>query len=142
MSRHRSQNTWRRATAIECANRVTLAPRISPAPAIGIVLDRGMNKLETAYAAYLDLRQHAGEITWWAYEAITFRLAERTFYTPDFAVRAADAVLEIHETKGFWEEDARAKIKFAASLFPFRFFGVKRGGRRDPQLWLIETFKA
>ena len=67
----------------------------------------GMNGLEQEYAGLLELRRHAGEISWWAFEAMTFRLADDTRYTPDFAVMLADGQMEIHETKGHWEDDAK-----------------------------------
>lgn len=95
-------------------------------PARGRVRDGKQNKLEAAYDQHLALRKAAGEVLWYAFEAVKLRLADNTFYTPDFAVMLADGSLEIHETKGFWQDDARVKIKVAAEHFPFRFFGVKR----------------
>lgn len=64
------------------------------------------------------------------------RLADKTFYTPDFVVLAPDGVLEMHEVKGFWEEDARVKIKVAAAQFPFRFVAITR----DKGNWSFESF--
>lgn len=83
-----------------------------------------MNKTEERYAEVLDARLAAGEIIWWKYEPIAFRLAERKcFYHPDFMVMLADGTIEIHETKGgFTREDAQIKLKVAASLFPFFVF--------------------
>lgn len=84
-----------------------------------------MNKLESQYADYLQQKQNAGIITSYRFEAIKFRLADRTFYTPDFIVTYPD-VIECHEIKGFWEDDARVKIKVAAALFPeFAFVAVQ-----------------
>lgn len=97
----------------------------------------GMNKLESAYSAHLALRKHAGEIQRFMFESIKFRLADNTFYTPDFFVITADGICEIHETKGHWEDDARVKIKVFAELFPmFRVFGVKR----EKGEWKYEEF--
>ena len=84
-----------------------------------------MNKAEGAYAAYLELLKAAGEVLWYRFEGLKLRLADNTFYTPDFAVLAADGVLECHEVKGFWMDDARAKIKIAAEMYPFRFRAFK-----------------
>ena len=67
-------------------------------------------------------------------------LADNTFYTGDFAVQAADEVVEIHEVKGFWQDDARVKIKVAASLYPFRFFAVKPVAKKDGGGWKREEF--
>lgn len=85
-----------------------------------------MNKTEAAYAAYLDGLKKDGLIADYRFEAVKLRLADKTFYTPDFVVLAPDGVLEMHEVKGFWEEDARVKIKVAAAQFPFRFVAVKK----------------
>lgn len=41
-------------------------------------------------------------------------MADKTFYSPDFIVPALDCI-EVHEVKGHWEDDARVKIKVAAS---------------------------
>jgi hypothetical protein len=84
-----------------------------------------LNKTESAYGAVLELRKRAGEVAWYAFEGVKLRLADKTFYTPDFAVMLTSGQLEMHEVKGFWEDDARVKIKVAASLFPFQFIGVR-----------------
>lgn len=88
-----------------------------------------MNKTEAAYDAYLVLQEKAGEILWHKFEAMKLRLADKTFYSPDFAVLNKDGFLEMHEVKGFWQDDARVKIKVAASLYPFKFVAVKRKGK-------------
>lgn len=88
-----------------------------------------MNKTEAAYEQVLMLRQRAGEVAWYRYEGIKLRLADRTFYTPDFFVMLEDGTLEVHEVKGFMEEDANVKIKVAASMYPFRFRIVRRKGK-------------
>lgn len=88
-----------------------------------------MNRLESEYAAHLRGLQHAGEVLWWAFEPIKLKLARLTTYTPDFVVMTKDGLLECHETKGFWQDDAKVKIKVAAEKFPFRFVAItkKRG---------------
>jgi len=85
----------------------------------GLGLDR-MNKTEAEYAGMLDALQFAGEIIWYRFEAIKIRLADNTFYTPDFLVLLADMRLEVHEVKGaFVMEDAKVKLKLAAETCPF-----------------------
>lgn len=93
--------------------------------ALGRLKPGQMNKTEAKYAALLELRKHAGEITWYKFEAINLRLADRTFYAVDFLVMLASGELEAHEVKGFFTDDALVKIKVAASIFPFRFVAVK-----------------
>jgi hypothetical protein len=79
------------------------------------------NKTEAAYAQHLKLLQQAGEVEWYAYEAVKLRLAPKTFLTVDFFLMLANGDLEAHEVKGFMEEDARVKLKVAAALYPFTF---------------------
>jgi hypothetical protein len=96
-----------------------------------------MNKTEAAYQRHLEVLRASGEVLWFGFEAIKLRLADRTYYTPDFAVLLADLTLEAHEVKGFWEDDARVKIKVAAESFPimFRAFKPSKGGG-----WSEEAF--
>ncbi|MEM5384161.1 hypothetical protein VSR68_11285 [Paraburkholderia phymatum] len=86
-----------------------------------------MNKSESAYAAHLEALKHVGQILWYRFEGIKLRLADNTFYTPDFAVIVASGALELHEFKGFMEEDANVKLKAAASQYPFVIRLVRRG---------------
>lgn len=99
-----------------------------------------MNKTETAYDQHLAIQQHAGQILWRKFEGLKLRLADNTFYTPDFAVMAADGVIEVHEVKGFWQDDARAKIKIAADMYPFRFLAIKARAKKDGGGWEMEVF--
>ena len=99
--------------------------------------DTRMNKTEALYAGLLDLRIHAGEVRQWEFEKVKLRLADNTFYTPDFWIIMSDGTMEMHEVKGFWRDDARVKVKVAAELYPqFRFIAVcrKKGG------WEYEQF--
>lgn len=95
-----------------------------------------MNKLEARYAQHLQSLQNVGQIHWWAFDAIKFRLAEKTFYTPDFLILKADDTLEVHEVKGFWEDDARVKIKVMADKFPLKVFAISL--KQDE--WVYEGF--
>jgi hypothetical protein len=95
--------------------------------ASGSVRQVEMNKTEARYAQHLEGRRIAGEVEWYAFEALKLRLADRTFYTPDFAVMLSTGAMECHEVKGgHWEDDARVKIKVAARMFPMRFFAFQR----------------
>ncbi|MEI5998256.1 DUF1064 domain-containing protein [Paraburkholderia bengalensis] len=86
-----------------------------------------MNKSEAAYAAHLESQKHAGQILWYRFEGIKLRLADNTFFTPDFAVIVASGALELHEFKGFMEDDANVKLKAAASQYPFVIRLVRKG---------------
>lgn len=77
-----------------------------------------MNKTEAAWAAVLEIKKQNSSIIDYYFEAIKFKLAPKTFYTPDFLVVGHDS-FEIHEVKGFWRDDARVKIKVAADMFPY-----------------------
>src|SRR5271165_1265271 len=106
-----------------------------------------MNKGEAAYAAHLDALLKAGEIVWFDFEPVKWRLADLSFYTPDFFVQYPDAHMECHEVKPTYRqklkdgtrreapfsfEDSKLKIRFAAEkLKQFAFaivFPLKAGG--------------
>ena len=110
--------------------------------ALGRMETGRMNATEERYAAHLAARQAAGDVHWFAFEAVKFRLADLTFYTPDFLVLPASLVLEVHEVKGHWEDDARVKIKVAASLFPFRFYGIKQKSKKAGGGFEVEDFSS
>ena len=108
--------------------------------ALGRLKVGAMNRTEAAYAATLELRRAAGEVAWFKFEGLKFRLADNTFYTPDFAVMLASGAMEAHEVKGHWADDARAKIKIAADMYPFRFVAIKVKAKKDGGGWAVEEF--
>lgn len=95
-----------------------------------------MNDTEKAYQTEVLaplLRQ--GLIARFDFEPEKLRLADNTYYSPDFRVVAVGGLVAFHEVKGFWRDDARVKIKIAAELHPYKFVAVmvkkiakKRGG--------------
>ena len=90
-----------------------------------------MNKLEADFEKTFLIGKPHG------FEQIKLRLADKTYVTLDFWVLDDDDVLAFEEVKGFWQEDARIKIKMAAEQFPmFRF----RAWRRVKGTWQRETF--
>ncbi len=100
-----------------------------------------MNKTEAAYYQHLQNKLQSGEIHLIKYEAIKLRLADKTYYNPDFLVVLADMTIELHEVKGSWkaphQEDARVKIKVAAEQFPeFQFAAFVK----DKGSWTREDF--
>lgn len=90
-----------------------------------------MNKREARYAETLEARRLAGEIQAWAFESLKFRLADRTWYTPDFAVWHNDGHLECVEVKGHMEDDAAVKWKVVRELFSCITWTLETGKPAD-----------
>ena len=111
--------------------------------ALGRLKAGQMNKTEAAYAQTLELRKRAGEIIWYAFDAINLRLAEKTHYRGDFFVMLASGELQVHEVKGarsVFADDAKVKVKVAASLFPFKFIVVYPQAKKPSGGWEYEEF--
>lgn len=108
--------------------------------ALGRLKTGQRNKTEQAYEDNLESRRMVGDILWYRFEGLKLRLADNTFYTPDFAVLASDGYLECHEVKGFWTDDARVKIKVAAEQYPFRFIAFKAVAKNQGGGWVREEF--
>lgn len=108
--------------------------------ALGRLKVGAMNKTEQAYEAHLFMRKAAGEVLWYKFEGVKLRLADNTFYSPDFAVMLADGQIQMHEVKGYWLDDARVKIKVAADLYPFGFIGVTAQAKKLGGGWVFEVF--
>jgi hypothetical protein len=92
--------------------------------ALGRLKTGEMNKTEAAYELVLKARMQAGDVVWYKFEGMKFRLADNTFYTPDYCVLLSDGSLEMHEVKGaraIFADDAKVKIKVAAEMYPMQF---------------------
>lgn len=76
-----------------------------------------MNKWETAYSLELEEAKRRGEIAAWWFEAFKLRLADRTWYTPDFLLLHASGKMGFIEIKGFAREDAMVKFKVAREQY-------------------------
>ena len=126
-----TEEEFARLRAAHAPKSAAIAPKGTVAQAVHRSLGRmgggKMNKSEAAYAAHLDALKSVGQILWYRFEGMKFRLADNTFYTPDFAVIVASGALELHEFKGFMEEDANVKIKTAATQYPFVFRLIRKG---------------
>lgn len=95
-----------------------------------------MNGTEKAFAAHLENRQRAGEIVWYAFEAVTLKLAPDCRLTIDFMVMLPDGTIELLDTKGgkknkrtgeqtfHAEDDAVIKLRTAAAKFSMFNFAV------------------
>lgn len=108
--------------------------------ALGRLQSGQMNKTETEYYQYLKTLEQANEIIWFKFEGLKFKLADNTTYTPDFVVMNKDRLIELHEVKGYWMDDARVKIKVAADMYPFKFLAIKKRAKKHGGGWEIEEF--
>jgi hypothetical protein len=108
--------------------------------ALGRLKPGQMNGTEADYAATLEDEKRRGAILWYRFEGVKLRLADGTFYTPDFAVMDKEGVIECHEVKGHWMDDARVKIKVAAEMYPFRFYAIKKRAKKQGGGWAVEEF--
>lgn len=105
--------------------------------ALGHRKELGMNKTETQYSQVLELRRQVGEVVWWAFEGLSFKVGERCYYTPDFDVLLSSSEIQCIDVKGtqtkrsksgqcyetdYTEDDARVKIAACATLYPISFF--------------------
>lgn len=106
-------------------------PEVSPTP-------RGMNKLELRWSQELELERQAGTIRGWRFNEIRLKLADGSWFKCDFWVVCADGSVRMDETKGYWRESARVRIRVAARLFPeFRFRAIQWKGHAG---WKVEEF--
>lgn len=96
-----------------------------PAFALGRMKQGKMNKTEAAYAKYLEVQKQFGHVMEYWFEPMNLRLADKCFFKVDFMVLTKSLQLECHEVKGWWTDDAKVKIKAAATKFPFRFIAVQ-----------------
>lgn len=98
--------------------------------------DDKMNRLEAEWYQRLQLLIAAGEVDRIIYEGLKFRLADLTWYTPDFTVIMTDGSIEIHEIKGFRRDDALVKFKVAADQYPWiRWIMVEKRSRAKGGGW-------
>lgn len=99
---------------------------------------RGMNGLERRFEAeHIKYLRTVGVVKWYAYESIKLRLADRTWFTPDFMCVTYENNIVFYEVKGFWRDDARVKIKVAAEQYPQFAF---RSATYSDGHWQFETF--
>jgi len=130
------------------------AVAIPPMPHTGKTYSARMSGPERQYAQFLDGLIVEGSIRVWIYEAIRLKLAEETYFTPDFLVVFADGHSELHEIKGtrkygkkgfhtylaFYREDSRVKIKIAAAQYAQVFPIVGKHWNPVRGMWEEERF--
>ena len=103
----------------------------------------GMNGTERDFALTLIARQQLGHIADWRFAAFTLTLAPDCRYTPDFWILMPDSTMEFAETKGFWRDDAKVKIRVAARLFPwFTFRAFRKAPKKEGGHWIPEEYHA
>lgn len=78
-----------------------------------------MNATEKRYAeGSLNPMKYSKQILDWFFEAVTFTLAPKTTYTPDFFIIKYNAI-DIVEIKGELQDDASVKFKIARETWPW-----------------------
>lgn len=132
------------AAAVERARAnpaITIVDKLAPVPiktqiVAPVERSRYRSKIEEQYAAILDGRKRAGEISAWRYEPMTLVIVDgnvadrsRCRYTPDFLVEHGDGdAPELVEVKGArCMEAARIRFKLAVQQWPcFRWTWAQR----------------
>jgi hypothetical protein len=94
----------------------------------------GMNKTEARFGRRLDDLKARGVLREWAFEPEKFRLADRTWYRPDFRLvfpdgRVAFVEVKVRKKDGsvLWTDDGAVKAKAVAELHPYPFFLASYG---------------
>ena len=107
--------------------------------ALGRIAKGRMNKTEQAYAQLLEAQKHDGKIIDWKFHVLRVRLADNTFYEPDFLVMTAGRELQIHETKGsFTTQAGQTKIKLCAEVLPW--FRVFKASKQKDGSFIMQEF--
>lgn len=109
--------------------------------ALGRLKAGQMNKTEQRFNNYLLGLLHVGQIAWFKFEGIKLMLANNTSLTVDFAVMNSEGVIEMIDVKGakaMITDDAKAKMKIAAAMYPFVFKYAYPIAEKDGGGWKIE----
>lgn len=113
--------------------------------ALGRLKTGEQNKTEAAFDQYLSVLLHTGEIAWYKFEGIKLMLAKNTSITVDFAVMEASGALVMYDVKGakaIVTDDAHAKMKIAAEMYPWPFRYAFPKKKADGGGWTIEEIRA
>lgn len=95
--------------------------------ALGRLKHGQRNKTEARYEQHLELQKKVGQVLWYRFEGLKLRIGDNCFLTPDFAVMIQGGQLELHDVKGskaIFSDDARAKMRAAAEMYPIRILAV------------------
>ena len=96
-----------------------------------------LNKTEAAFLEWLKANYRIGDPVFYAQE-ITLQLANGLRYTPDFVMSRKVGHVAAFEVKGFMRDDAAAKLKMAASKYPWISFFLVTAEDRSLREWNIE----
>jgi len=75
-----------------------------------------LNKLEAAWLAVLRANT---ALQWVGVQCLTVKIGDDCRFTPDFAAIDRSGKLLAYETKGFFRDDAKVKLKAAARQYPW-----------------------
>ena len=96
-----------------------------------------MNKTERRLSRVLDDMKDHREIKDWEFEPEKFRMADKTWYSPDFRVTLLDSrnvYIEVKVSKKdgsiLWRDDAAVKCKTIAELHPIVLYLAVWGQNR------------
>lgn len=101
------------------------------------------SKTEYEQAWETELRKR-DDVDQYFFERVKLKLADNTFYTPDFMVFLTSGEIEFHEVKGSWkmpgQDDSRVKIKVAAEQnkwATFRSVELKKVAKKNGGGWQV-----
>lgn len=98
-----------------------------------------MNKTESRFADQLEISKRAGDILDWRFEPLKFKIADKTYYTPDFMIIHRNYI-EFVEIKGFLRDDAAVKFKAVMAMFPwFKWRMLRWKNKTDGWVTVMES---
>lgn len=95
-----------------------------------------LNKLEKAWLATRRLQEGVNN-PFIGIQCLTFKLGSDCRFTPDF-IEIIAGKLVAWETKGFFRDDAKVKLKVAARMYPWVSFRLVTRKNKE---WKIEEIK-
>lgn len=98
----------------------------APMRSLGRVRTRKVDAAIEAYGELLATLRLRGDVLWFRANPIKLRLADETYYGPNFAVMVASGHLEMHHVVDAAKNESLTTVKIAAEQFPFRFVAVHR----------------
>lgn len=94
--------------------------------------------------AYETMLRQRDDVDQYYFERLKIRLADNTYYTPDFVVMLVGGEIEFVEVKGSWkapgQDDSRVKIKVAAEQNPwatFKSVELKKIAKKNGGGWQV-----